>query len=102
MAKDPEQRADSFETENTGGLLTGFLAEEDDFDRRSLWRLGSWGVASVGAVIVAVLASQSSIGLRRDQLASSDLVQQSRQIQLADKETLKESLNETRRLASAI
>ena len=31
----------------------GFLAEEDDFDRRALWRLGSWGVASVGAVVVA-------------------------------------------------
>jgi len=36
-----------FETENTGGVLAGFLAEEDEFDRRALWRLGSWGVATV-------------------------------------------------------
>ena len=39
MAKDTKQLAGGFETENTGGLLTGFLADEDDFDRRSLWRL---------------------------------------------------------------
>ena len=65
MAKDPDNLAGSFETENTGGLLSGFLAEEEAFDRRSLWRLGSWGVASVGAVIVAILANQSAIGWRR-------------------------------------
>ena len=61
MAKDSDNLAGSFETEDTGGLLTGFLAEEDQFDRRSLWRLGSWGVGAVGAVVVAVLANQSSI-----------------------------------------
>ena len=53
MARDTDHLAGSFETENTGGLLTGFLAEEDEFDRRALWRLGSWGAAAVGAVIVA-------------------------------------------------
>jgi len=98
MARDTDHLAGGFETENTGGLLTGFLAEEDEFDRRSLWRLGSWGVASVGAVIVALLANQSSIGLRRDQLAAADLARQSQQIQ----SVARESLNETRRLASAI
>jgi hypothetical protein len=98
MAKDPDNLAGSFETENTGGLLSGFLAEEEAFDRRSLWRLGSWGVASVGAVIVAVLANQSAIGFRREQVASVDLVRQSQQIQ----SVAKESQNETRRLASAI
>src|SRR5882757_3878621 len=86
------------ETEQTGGVLTGFLAEEDEFDRRSLWRLGWWGATSVGAVIVALLASQSSIGLRRDQLAAADLGQQSQQIQ----SVARESPNETRRLASDI
>src|SRR5258707_8779340 len=95
MTRDPDHLAGGFETENTGGLLSGFLAEEDEFDRRALWRLGSWGVASVGAVIVAVLASQSSIGLRRDQVAAADLARQSQSI-------ARESLNETRRLASAI
>jgi len=99
MRKDTTDRlAASFDTENTGGVLTGFLAEEDDFDRRALWRLGSWGLASVGAVILAVYTNQSSIALRRDQVAATDLARQAQQIQSA----AKESQNETRRLASAV
>jgi hypothetical protein len=98
MAKDRDQLAGDFDGENTGGLLTGFLAEEDQFDRRALWRLGSWGAASVGAVIVAMLATQSSIGLRREQVSAADLARQAQQIQSA----AKESQSETRRLASAI
>src|SRR5258705_7018192 len=98
MAKNTDQLARSFETENTGGLLTGFLAEEDELDRNALWRLGSWGAASVGAVILALLASQSSIELRRDQVAAADLVRQSQQIQAV----ARESQSETRRLAAAI
>jgi hypothetical protein len=98
MAKNPDNLAGNFETENTGGLMSGFLADEDEFDRRSLWRLGSWGVASVCAVILALYANQSSIGLRREQVAAADLARQAQQIQLV----AKESQNETRRLASAI
>src|SRR5258706_642020 len=96
MAKNTDQLARIFETENTGGLLTGLLAEEEELDRSALWRLGSWGAASVGAVIVALLASQSSIGWRRDQVAAADLVRQSQQIQTL----ARESQNGTRRLAS--
>ena len=51
MATDRDQWADNL-SGDSGGWLTGFLAEEDEFDRRSLWRLGSWGVGSVAAVIV--------------------------------------------------
>jgi hypothetical protein len=98
MAKDRDNLADGFDTDNSGGWLAGFLAEEDDLDRRSLWRLGSWGVGSVAAVVVAVLASQSSIGARRDQIAAADLTRQSQQIQ----SVAKDSQSEARRLASAI
>jgi TolA-binding protein len=98
MAKDRDNLADRFDTDNSGGWLAGFLAEEDDLDRRSLWRLGSWAVGSVAAVVVAVMASQSSIGARRDQIAALDLVRQSQQIQ----SVAKDSQSETRRLASAI
>ena len=98
MEKNTDHLARSFETENTGGLLTGFLAEEDEIDRSALWRLGSWGAAAVGVVIVALLASQSSIGWRREQVAAADLLRQSQQIQVL----AKENQNETRRLASAI
>jgi hypothetical protein len=98
MAKDRDNLADRFDTDNSGGWLAGFLAEEDDLDRRSLWRLGSWGVGSVAAVVVAVMASQTSIGTRRDQIAAVDLTRQSQQTQ----SVAKESLTEARRLASAI
>jgi hypothetical protein len=98
MAKDTKQLAGGFETENTGGVLTGFLAEEDEFDRPSLWRLGSWAAASVGAVIIAMLASQSSIGWRREQTAAADLARQAQQLQAATRE----SQSETRRLVSAV
>jgi hypothetical protein len=98
LAKDPDNLARSFDTENTGGLLTGFLAEEDELDRRALWRIGSWGVGAVGAVVIAVLANQTSIGWRREQMAAVDLTRQAQQAQLV----VRESQNETRRLASAI
>jgi hypothetical protein len=98
MTKDSGRLAASLETENTGGVLTGLLAEEDVFDRRTLWRLGSWGLASVGAVVVALYANQSSIALRREEAAAADLARQAQQIQ----SVAKEGQNETRRLASAI
>jgi hypothetical protein len=98
MARDTDKRATSFETENTGGLLSGFLAEEDVFDRRALWRLGAWGVASVGAVVLAVYVNQSSIAMRREQVAAADLARQAEQIQ----RVAKESQGEARRLASAV
>jgi hypothetical protein len=98
MARDSRNLSDSFEGENTGGFISGFLAEEDELDRRALWRLGSWAVATVGAIIVAMLASQSSIGMRREQIASTDLARHSQQIQTV----AKESQSEARRLASAI
>jgi hypothetical protein len=98
MARDTDKRATSYETENTGGLLSGFLAEEDVFDRRSLWRLAAWGVASVGAIVLAVYVNQSSMAMRREQVAAADLARQAEQIHLV----AKESQGEARRLASAI
>jgi hypothetical protein len=97
MARNSAQVPD-FESENTGGLLSGLLAEEEDFDRRSLWRLGSWGVGTVAAVVVAVLASQSAFRSRLDQVASDDLARQAQQLRTV----AKESQNEARRLASAV
>jgi hypothetical protein len=98
MARNTDHRADDFDTENAGGVLSGFLAEEDSFDRRALWRLGSWGAATVGAVTLAVFANQFSLGWRRDQVAAADLVRQAEQAQAV----AKESNNEARRLAAAI
>lgn len=98
MAGNRDHLVGDIDTENTGGLLSGFLAEDEELDRRAMWRLGSWGVASVGAVIVALYANQSAMGLRREQVAAADLARQSQQIQ----SVARESTNEARRLASAI
>lgn len=98
MAKKSDQLAGGFETDDTGGLLSGLLADEEHLDRRAMFRLGTWGVASVGAVVIAVLANQSTIRTRREGVAALDLTRQSQQIQ----SVARESQNETRRLASAI
>ena len=98
MAKNPDHRAGGYETDNTGGVLSGLLAEEDDLDRRAMWRIGSWGAGAVGAVILAVVANQAALGWKRDQVASVDFTRQAQQIQTVTKETQ----NEARRLASAI
>ena len=98
MAKDSDKPRGGFDMGETGGALSGLLAEEDEFDRRALWRLGTWAAVSVGTVIVALITNQSSIGLRREQSASADLLKQAQQLQL----TAKEGQNETRRLASAV
>ena len=102
MAKRTDQKTDQlaggFEAENTGGVLSGFLAEEDEFDRRKLWRLASWGVGTVGAVVLAILANQSAVGWRRDQVAAADLTRHAQQIQTV----ARDSHSEAKRLASAI
>ena len=97
MAKKPDHLA-NFEADDTGGVLSNLLAEEEEFDRRALWRIGSWGVGATAAVILAVMANQSSLGLKRDQVAAVDLTRQAQQIQLV----ARESQNEARRLAAAI
>lgn len=98
LAKNSDHLRDSFDTDNTGGVLSGLLAEEDDLDRRALWRIGSWGVGAVAAVVVAVMANQSSLGLKREQMAAAELSRQAHQIQLA----ARENQSETRRLANAV
>jgi len=98
MAKDSDPLADAFGTKETGGLFSGLLAEESTFDRGMMWRLGSWGVAAVGAVVLAVMANQAQLGWRRDQVASADLARQADRLQLLTRE----SQNEARRLAAAV
>jgi hypothetical protein len=98
MAKDTDQLAGVRDSDSDGGLLPGLLAEERDSTRRVLWRIGSWAMAAVGAVMVAVIANQSSLGWRREQVAAADLARQAQQIQ----ELARESQNEMRRLTSTI
>jgi len=98
MAKNQKDLADSLLADESGGWLTGFLADEDEFDRRTLWRLGSWGVGSVGAVIIAILANQSGAGHRHEQMVAADLARRTQQLQ----SIAKTGERENQRLASAI
>ncbi|MBR1277743.1 hypothetical protein [Bradyrhizobium sp. AUGA SZCCT0283] len=97
MAKKPDHLPD-FEADDTDGVLGGLLAEENELDSRTLWRIGSWGAGATAAVILAVMANQSSLGLKREQVAAADLTRQAQQIQSVARETQ----NEARRLAAAI
>jgi hypothetical protein len=97
LARKPDHRA-GYEADDTAGVLSNLLADEDALDRRALWRLGSWGVGATGAVVLAVMASQSSLGWKREQVAAADLARQAQQIQLVARETHSEG----RRLAAAI
>jgi len=98
LAKKSDHLA-GFEAEDTGGLFSSLLAEEDAVDRRrTLWRVACWGVVSIASVVIAGMANQASLGWRRDQAATVDLVQQANRLQAV----ARESQNEARRLASAI
>jgi hypothetical protein len=98
MAKDRKDKTDDLAADDAGGWLTGFLADEDSFDKRALWRLGSWGMAAVAAVTISVLASKSYVHVQRDQFAAADLERQSRQIQ----RYASEAQTESKRLSSAV
>lgn len=98
MARNSDDLADSFATEEPGGWLTRLLADEEELDNRAKWRLASWAAGSLGALVVAILASQTSLERRRDQVAAVDLARQSQQIQ----RLARESQSEATRLASAI
>lgn len=98
MAKKSDQSAGALDADDTQGLLDGLFAEESEFDRRALWRIGSWGVVTIGAVVLAVYANQTSLGWRRDQIAADDFARQAQQI----RQLARESQLETRKLASAV
>jgi hypothetical protein len=97
LAKKKDHLAD-LEADDAGGVLSGLLAEENELDRRTLWRIASWGLGATGAVVLAIMANQSSLGARRDPVAAADLTRQAQQIQTVAKDTH----NEARRLAAAI
>jgi len=97
MAEDKKISAADFAADDTGGWVTRFLADEDNLDRRMMWRLGSWATAAVGAVTIAILANQSFVHVPRD-LIANDIASQSRQIQRVAGEVQIES----KRLTSAL
>lgn len=98
MAKKRDEMADGMIADEADGWLANLLADEEPYDRKMLWQLGSWAAAALGALAFAFLAAQSTNIMRSDIAAANELVRQTQQIALAANE--RES--ETRRLVAAI
>ncbi|GAB1716265.1 MAG: hypothetical protein NTAFB05_13070 [Nitrobacter sp.] len=98
MAMNQKDLTGNSPADEGGGRRRRLLADEGVFDRRALWRLGSWGIGSIAAVTIAILAHQSGNGIRHEQIAAADLTRQSRQLQ----SITKANENEISRMASAI
>lgn len=98
MAKKRDELADGMIADEAEGWLANLLAEEEPYDRKMLWQLGSWAAAALGALAFAFLTAQSSNVLRHDLATANELVRQNQHIaQVAN-----ERETETRRLTAAI
>lgn len=98
MAKKRDEMVDGLIADEAEGWLANLLAEEEPYDRKMLWQLGSWAAAALGALAFAFLTAQSSSVLRSDLAAANELVRQNQQI--AQAATERET--EARRLVAAI
>ncbi|WP_424631346.1 hypothetical protein [Bradyrhizobium sp. SYSU BS000235] len=74
-----------------------FIAKEDELDGRMMLRLGAWGIGSIVALVIGIIALQSPASARRDQ-ASTDVTQQAQQLQ----RIAKDSQNQTRQMSAAM
>lgn len=81
---------------DSGGWMSRLFAEEEEFDRRAAWRLGSWGAASILAVAGAMMVLHYSSGREHERMAEAS--HQSQQLQAIERETK----TEDRRLSAAI
>jgi hypothetical protein len=102
MAKAADVKAmkplsESFEA-NDEGWLDKLIADEDDPDRATLWRLGSWAIAAVVALTLGLLSGQVPDGAKRSDLAEAELASQAARIE----DLTRETKQETRRIAAAV
>lgn len=98
MAKKRDEMVDGVIADEAEGWLANLLAEEEPYDRKMLWQLGSWAAAALGALAFAFMATQTISVTRSDLAAANELVRQNQQI--AQAATERET--EARRLVAAI
>jgi hypothetical protein len=99
MARKPDPVSDSFGTDEADGWLGGIVAEEDDLDRHTLWRLGLWGFAALGALTLGLMSGQIPLTAKQiTNVAANELAGQTRKVEAA----VQENRLEARRLAAAV
>lgn len=98
MARNSDPLSDSFGTDESDGWLGGLVADEDGLDRHTLWRLGLWGVAAVGALTLGILSGQLPVTAQRTQVAANELAGRARQVEAS----IHDNQLEARRLSAAI
>lgn len=98
MAKKRDEMVDGLIADEAEGWLANLLAEEEPYDRKMLWQLGSWAAAALGALAFAFMTAQTVSVTRSDLAAASELARQNQQI--AQAATERET--EARRLVAAI
>ena len=98
MARKSDPLSDSFGTDDSEGWLGGLVADEDDLDRHTMWRLGLWGVAAVGALTLGILSGQLPVNAQRVQIAANEFVGHAKQVETR----VHENQLEARRLSAAI
>lgn len=89
--------AESFDADDEG-WLDKLIADEDESERKTLWRLGSWAIAAVVALTLGLMSGKLPDGAKRADLAEAELATQARQIAGLARETNQE----TRRIAAAV
>jgi hypothetical protein len=98
MARNSDPLSDSFGTDESDGWLGGLVADEDGLDRHTLWRLGLWGVAAVGALTLGILSGQLPVTALRTQVAANEFAGRARQVEAS----IHDNQIEARRLSAAI
>jgi len=95
--KAPKLLSESFDADD-GGWLDKLIADEDEPERATLWRLGSWAIAAVVALTLGLMSGQLPDGTKRADVAEAEIATQAQQLAILARETRQE----TRRIAAAL
>ena len=87
----------SFDADDEG-WLDQLIADEDEPERATLWRLGSWAIAAVVALTLGLMSGQVPDNAKRSYAAEAELASQAQRIEGLARDTRQE----TRRIAAAV
>src|SRR5579871_5814024 len=95
--KAPKPLSDRYDAADDG-WLDKLIADEDEPDRATLWRLGSWAIAAVVALTLGLMSGQVPDRAKRTDVAEAELASQNARIE----DLARDTKQETRRIAAAV